>query len=615
MKRLILIILALISGFHNLSAQTRIKTIAQLQDTIPKIMANQHQSSLMLAVVTKDSVLSSNGFGFANIETKQKANSQTLFPMASITKTFTALAIVKLARQGKLSLNDNLSKIAPEIIFTNKWEKTNPVKIIHLLEHTSGFDDLRFNTFWNNDLNITELQAIEKCKNSMHCRWRPGEREAYCNVDYNILGYIIEKLSGLKYDVFLKNEILLPIGMTNTNFITPTSLNSAYAYPYDWNGNKFNKLPLLQAYGKGAGAMYSCADDMAKFVQFMLNNGATDSLSSLSKIVEKMEIPESTPAAQLGLKTGYAKGITVDYLNYKFPFYLHGGTSIGFFSKYAYNRDLKVGFIVCGSNPNEIADILLHFFTDSLPTPQPIPTISVSSEVLKSYEGYYQLKSPRFELLDKYLEELLHGYHIELRGDSLYAYGFKRPDQAILPVTSTIFKKPNETLASFLFTTNQEGNKVLYDWGAYYEKTSYTKILLIRILVLGSLICGVLLLLSSIFWLFKAIFKKLSWKEYFTRSLSALGVLSFIMAFGMLAYMGTNVPLMGTVNFFTLTFFIGTILFSVLCIAGFIMILKRYRHITNKWTKWYLLVTTTWLLALVFFFFHYDWIGLRMWSY
>jgi hypothetical protein len=483
------------------------------------------------------------------------------------------------------------------------------------LEHTSGFDDLRFNTFWNNDLNITELQAIEKCKNSMHCRWRPGEREAYCNIDYNILGYLIEKLSGLKYDVFLKNEILLPIGMTNTNFITPTSPNTAYAYPYEWNENKFDRLPLLQAYGKGAGSMYSCADDMAKFVKFMINKGATDSLSSLRKIVEKMEIPESTPAAQLGLKTGYAKGITVDYLNYKHPFYLHGGASIGFFSKYAYNRDLKSGFIVCGSNPNEIADILLHYFTDTLPTPKPIPIKKVSTETLKSYEGYYQLKSPRFELLDKYSEELLHGYHIELRGDSLHAYGFKRPDQVMLPVTSTIFRKPNENLPSFLFTSNQEGNKVLYEWGAYFEKTSYTKILIIRILVLGSLICGVLLLLSSIFWLFKAIFKKLSWKEYFTRSLSALGVLSFIMAFGMLAYMGTNVPLMGTVNFFTLTFFIGTILFSVLCMAGFIMILKRYRQITNKWTKWYLLVTTTWLLALVFFFFHYDWIGLRMWSY
>lgn len=606
-KRLILIKLFFCLCLFKLSAQTSVKTITQLQDTINKILPNEHQSSLMLAVVTKDSILIANGFGFANIETKQKATSQTLFPMASITKTFTALAIMKLVKQGKLTLNDNLSKIAPEISFINKWEKTNPIKIIHLLEHTSGFDDLRFNTFWNNALNITELQAIEKCKNSMYCRWIPGERAAYSNIGYNILGYLIEKLSGLKYDDFLKAEIFSPIGMTNSNFITATQPNSAYAYPYEWDDKKYNRLPLLQAYGKGAGALYSCADDMAKFVQYMLANGNGE--------IEQMEIPESTPAAKLGLKTGYAKGITVDYVNYKLPFYGHSGTSIGFFSRYAYNRDLKAGFVVCGSNPNQISDILIHYFTDSLQAPEQIQTIPVNIELLKSYEGYYQLKSPRFELLDKYLEELFHGYHIEVRGDRLYSYGFKRPDRVLLPVTSTIFRKPNENLPSFLFTTNRSGDNVLYEWGAYYEKTSYAKVLVTRVLVLGSLICGLLLLLSSIFWLFKAIFKRLTWKEYFTRSLSAFGVLSLLIAFCTLAYMATNVSLMGTMNFFSITFFIGTLLFAILCIAGFIVTIKRFERIANKWTKWYLAVTTSWLIVLVLFYYHYDWIGLKMWSY
>jgi CubicO group peptidase (beta-lactamase class C family) len=119
-KRLISILLFFCLCLFKLSAQTTkefpIKTITQLQDTINKILLNEHQSSLMLAVVTKDTILLSNGFGFANIDTKQQATSQTLFPMASITKTFTALAIMKLVKQGKLSLYDDLSKIAPEIV-------------------------------------------------------------------------------------------------------------------------------------------------------------------------------------------------------------------------------------------------------------------------------------------------------------------------------------------------------------------------------------------------------------------------------------------------------------------------------------------------------------------
>jgi CubicO group peptidase (beta-lactamase class C family) len=614
-KRLILITLLFCLCLFKLPAQTSIKTITQLQDTINKILINEHQSSLMLAVVTKDSILLSKGFGFANIDTKQKANSQTLFPMASITKTFTALAIMKLVKQGKLSLYDNLAKIAPEIVFTNKWEKTNPVKIIHLLEHTSGFDDLRFNTFWNNDLDLTELQAIEKCKNSMYCRWQPGERKAYSNIGYNVLGYLIEKLSGSKYEDYLTTEILEPIGMTNSSFITPTQPDSAYANPYEWNGIKFDKLPFLLMYGKGAGALYSCATDMAKFVQFMIKNGNIDNLPTLYSIVEQMEIPESSIPAKSGLKTGYGKGLNVDFLSYKYPFFGHDGASIGFNSRYAYNRELGVGFVICATNTGYYDDILVTYLTQSFQHQKSIPTISVEKEILKSYEGYYQLKSPRFEILDKYLEELFHGYHIELRGDSLYSYGFKRPDRVILPVTSSIFKKPNDNLPSFLFTTNDEGKKNLYEWGAYFEKTSFAKVLLYRILVLGGLVCGILLFLSSIFWLIKALSNKLSWKEYFTKSISTFGVLSLIIAFASLAYLGTKVQLMGTVNFFTVTFCIGTILFAVLSIAGFIMTIKRFGQIPNKWTKWYLLVTTTWLICLVIFYFHYDWIGLRMWSY
>ena len=117
---------------------------------------------------------------------------------------------------------------------------------------------------------------------------------------------------------------------------------------------------------------------MAKFVKFMLNNGNAE--------IEQMEIPESTPAAKLGLKTGYGKGITVDFLNYKFPFYGHDGAGLGFNSRYAYNKDLKVGFVICCSNPNLLSDLLINYFTDSLQIPKPIPTLSVSIESLKSYE-------------------------------------------------------------------------------------------------------------------------------------------------------------------------------------------------------------------------------------
>ena len=150
----------------------------------------------MLAIVTKDTTLFVGGLGASSLEAKQPATQQILFPMASITKTFMALAILRLVEQGKLSFNDELKAVAPEVPFRNAWETSHPVRIINLLEHTAGFDDMHFNALFNTGGPASEFQAVTRYRNSMVCRWYPGERMAYCNTDYVILGYLIEKLAG-----------------------------------------------------------------------------------------------------------------------------------------------------------------------------------------------------------------------------------------------------------------------------------------------------------------------------------------------------------------------------------------------------------------------------------
>ena len=178
--------------------------MATLIDSVHKLMKSQHIPSLMLAVVTKDTTLFVDGLGTANLDTQQPVTKHTLFPMASITKTFTALAIIRLIEQGKLSLNTELKAIALEVPFTNTWENKHPIKLVHLLEHTTGFDDVHFNALFNTEGPISEYKAVLRYKKSMHCRWYPGERMAYCNTDYVILGYLIEKLSGKTYEAFLE---------------------------------------------------------------------------------------------------------------------------------------------------------------------------------------------------------------------------------------------------------------------------------------------------------------------------------------------------------------------------------------------------------------------------
>ena len=152
MKNTLLTLLHLIFGLVSFSQKTgSINNIRQLTDSIRAIMRQEHITGLMLGITTKDSVLFSGGFGYADLDTRRTVDENTLFRMGSITKMFVSLGIMKLVNEGKLKLDDELKKIAPEVPFQNKWEATNPVRIIHLLEHTTGFDDIKINRMYSLD--------------------------------------------------------------------------------------------------------------------------------------------------------------------------------------------------------------------------------------------------------------------------------------------------------------------------------------------------------------------------------------------------------------------------------------------------------------------------------
>jgi len=116
---LILFSFATVSFAQKIESITSIK---QLTDSIEAIMKQENITGLMLGITTKDSVIFSGGFGYADLETKRNADKSTLFRMGSITKMFVSLGIMKLVNEGKLKLDDELKKIAPEVPFQNKWE-------------------------------------------------------------------------------------------------------------------------------------------------------------------------------------------------------------------------------------------------------------------------------------------------------------------------------------------------------------------------------------------------------------------------------------------------------------------------------------------------------------
>src|SRR5688500_13164351 len=115
--------------------------LSVLKSSIEKILIVTNSPGAGIAIVTKDGPVWVSGLGKANIEKNVVADEHTLFRIASISKMFVALSILKLEEQGKLTLEDEVRSHVPEIAFENRWEDTDPVRIVHLLEHTTGWDD------------------------------------------------------------------------------------------------------------------------------------------------------------------------------------------------------------------------------------------------------------------------------------------------------------------------------------------------------------------------------------------------------------------------------------------------------------------------------------------
>ncbi len=211
-------------------------------------MQKEHIPGLMVSIVKKDSIVFSGGLGYADLEQKIPVDSTTQFHLASVTKFFLAMGIQKLIAEGKLKLDDPIRKIAPEIPFKNKWESTHPVRIVHLLEHTSSFEDIAINKMVNmTGKPLTGIEAILDQENALICRWRPGERMSYSSPGHNVLGYILEKVSGMPWNEYIQETLFRPLAMSSTFFDLTGESRPGYARGYDYRDGGLYVVTLLHA--------------------------------------------------------------------------------------------------------------------------------------------------------------------------------------------------------------------------------------------------------------------------------------------------------------------------------------------------------------------------------
>ena len=233
----------------------------EVDDYVRGQMKKQHIPGLSLAVVTNGQITKAAGYGLANVELNVAAAPSTIYQIQSITKTFTATAIMLLVNEGKLSVDDNINKHLSGLPAC--WSE---ITVRHLLTHTSGIKDFinEPTIDLRKDLNP---QDVIKSLADLPLNFAPGEKYAYSNTGYHLLGMIIHKLTGKLWGDFLKERVFEPLGMDNTRVVSLSEVITNRAAGYVWEDGRLQNghllAPTILAYA--GGGLRSTVLDLAKW--------------------------------------------------------------------------------------------------------------------------------------------------------------------------------------------------------------------------------------------------------------------------------------------------------------------------------------------------------------
>jgi len=430
------------------------KTLNTLDTSINKIRIRNNIAATAYVIVSGKKIIHSSVHGVSDKLTNRPATPNTTFRIGSITKSFTSLAILKLEQQGKISLKDDLLKHVSDAPLTNPWKNTNPVKIAHLLEHTSGLLDLT-----KKEMNypgpepLSLRQGLFFTNSYRKTIWPPGLHHSYSNAGAGYAAYALEKITGRNFEGYVEEEIFNPLDMKLASFNYDVAIKNKLATGYDTDGDTV--IPYWHMTLKPFGAINATANGMANFVQMLINYGVYNNKIIFNKnLIRRMESPRTSLAATTGLEFGYGCG-NYQYIHKGFLFHGHGGDGDGYLAHYAYNRDTDLGyFIVINAFNYQVlkkmrSKIEDYIIKDSNPPEIPTPIVLQKSH-LKKFTGRYQAITHRFPW-DKIAEIKADQVLIYMKNGSLQ---IKLPGSAsnkLLPVTKNHFRYIDEPVATTAF--------------------------------------------------------------------------------------------------------------------------------------------------------------------
>ena len=354
--------------------------IAPKLDEYMSALAKQSRFSGSVLVARDGKVILSKGYGLANVEWDIPNTPQTKFRLGSITKQFTAASILLLQERGKLSVQDPICKY-----FTDCPSAWSEITLHHLLTHTGGVPNYTsFPDFLKTmPIRVTVDELIARFKDKP-LDFKPGEKWNYSNSGYELLGYVIEKLSGQTYEQFLQENIFGPLRMTSSGYDHYDRIIKQRATGYSRQGNNLvNSAYLDMTIPYAAGSLYSTVEDLNLWNQSLFGGKLL-----AAKSLEAMLTPD---------KNNYAYGLIVNQ-QFNRKIVNHGGGINGFSTSLTYFPDDKLTIVVLRNSdggappPGAISrDLAAIVFGEKYEIPRERVEVKVDPKIFDAYVGQYQL--------------------------------------------------------------------------------------------------------------------------------------------------------------------------------------------------------------------------------
>ncbi len=409
----------------------------ELVKTIDEMMSKHFKDGepgASIIVTRKGKPIFRKGYGMANIELGVKIEPHMVFRLGSITKQFTSVCILMLMEQGKLDLQDEITRFLPDYP-----TQAHTITVEHLLTHTSGIMSYtsmpEFMKYMRTDMSLDELINMFKLQ---PMDFAPGTRFNYNNSGYVLLGAIVEKASGIPYADFLKQNIFEPLGMKNTYFDMPQPLIPGRVAGYRAGANGYENADYISmTLPHAAGSMASTVDDMALW----------DAALYTEKLVKQESLKKAWTSYTLkdGTKTGYGYGWAVsDFQGHNMI--IHGGGINGFVTDGFRFQDEEVYVCILTNCQREIPEDL-GFKIGALAVGKPYEepkAIAFDPALYDLYQGVYTNKMVGYDM------------SVMKEGDELIAMMPTGSKEALIPLSKTEFATKG-SVSRLVFDLDEKG--------------------------------------------------------------------------------------------------------------------------------------------------------------